>query len=74
MILNLIGALLNIVASLSKYAERKQLMDAGAAKVIANNNHDSYQKLKAAIDARRDTKLDARSLRDDPANRGRFRR
>jgi len=69
MILNLIGLLLNIAGSMAKYAERKQLMDAGAAKVIANNNHDSYQKLKAAIDARRDTKLDAGSLRDSPDNR-----
>jgi len=69
MILKIIGGLLNLTSFLAEYAGNKQLMDAGAAKVIAGNNHDSYQKLRLAIDAKRTTKLDADSLQNDKANR-----
>jgi len=65
----IIGALLNIVASLSKIFERKQLIDVG--KKLAKGARDALtiKRLRIAYNARRDAKLDARSLRDDPNNR-----
>lgn len=68
-ILKIIEGLLGIVGFLTKQAERRQWMDAGAAEKALNDIHASKKTVKDAGAAARNTRLDADSLRDDPANR-----
>lgn len=71
MIIGIITALLKIAGALMDYAERRQLMDAGAAKEVLRLTEDLNGKVKAAVAARERVAADAAAggLRDDDGNK-----
>ena len=66
-IIGIITALLKIAGALMDYAERRQMMDAGAAKEVLRLTEGLNGKVKAAVAARDRVAADAAAggLRDD---------
>lgn len=67
--LKLITLLGGIVVKLMDYAERKDLMDAGAAKVAKINLRRAMNEIRKADAARSGAKYNHDRLQDDPNNR-----
>lgn len=63
--LTLLNLLLSFAGSISRYIERKQLMDAGKAQQVSKDLEDALENIAAARRAR----ATARIMRDDPNNR-----
>ena len=69
MIVNIIGAILKIAASLISYAEKNQLIEAGEAKIIAKHNENAIKKIRAARIAANNTCTANECLLNNAANR-----
>jgi len=57
--------LLKLVTTVSSIMERKQLLDAGAAKEVAKYNENVIKKIRKARDVRNAVRNASDSLRDD---------
>ena len=68
-ILSVIKGLTGLATLLAKHAHDKQLLSAGEYKAIAEVNDAQIKKINKAINARRNVKHDADSLRNDQNNR-----
>jgi hypothetical protein len=62
-------AIAQLLASFLKIIADKQLIDAGAAKIIAANANASLDAIRKAFAARDSVRNDPDSVRNDPDNR-----
>lgn len=65
----LLRALLGLASSVAKYVERKQLMEAGEARMVSNYLQGSLVAIDRAKRARHGVSHSDNSVRDDPDNR-----
>lgn len=71
MILSLIKSLLSVVSSLTRWAETRQLLNAGEARNVLRSIDAANANIQKARDARASVKHDIDSVFNDPHNRDR---
>lgn len=67
--LTLLKLLLSIASAIASYAERRQMLEAGAAQAVLKGVRDADEAIARARAARDAVRDDPDSVRDDPYNR-----